>query len=466
MTDTLPFVKVSPDNYLDLLSQMETRRLLESSRGDVQSLFRSCSLAVLNCGKSLDDSKKLHEMHSDFDIKVVRENGSIQLELYNAPAHAFVDGKLIKGISEHLFSVLRDIVYVEDEITSNPGFDLDSSRGITNAVYYILRNAGVFRVNYDEGLVVCWGGHSIPRNEYDYTKEVGHQLGLRNINICTGCGPGAMKGPMKGAAIGHFKQRFFQGQYLGITEPGIIAAESPNPIVNGLVIMPDIEKRLEAFVRSGQGIIVFPGGVGTAEEILYLLGILLDPANRDIPFPFILTGPASAESYFSQIDDFIGATLGEEARKKYTIIIDDPHQVAREINRGIEQVREHRREAGDTFFYNWNLKIGYDFQLPFDPSHDNMKKLNLTTNRTTYRLAADLRKAFSGIVAGNVKKEGILAIEQHGLFELRGDTEIMAPLDKLLQSFVDQQRMKIPTDQGYTPCYRITSTADIETLKN
>ena len=49
--------------------------------------------------------------------------------------------------------------------------------------------------------------------------------------------------------IGHAKQRIYNGQYLGITEPGIIASESPNPIVNDLVIMPDIEKRLEAFVR-------------------------------------------------------------------------------------------------------------------------------------------------------------------------------------------------------------------------
>ena len=80
---------------------------------------------------------------------------------------------------------------------------------------------------------------------------------------------------MKGAAIAHAKQRLRSKRYIGITEPGIIAAESPNAIVNNLVIMPDIEKRLEAFVRTGHGIIVFPGGVGTAEEILYLLGILL-----------------------------------------------------------------------------------------------------------------------------------------------------------------------------------------------
>ena len=159
-------------------------------------------------------------------------------------------------------------------------------------------------------LVVCWGGHSIGSAEYDYTKRVGYELGLRALSVCTGCGPGAMKGPMKGATIGHAKQRIRDGRYIGMTEPGIIAAEPPNPIVNQLVIMPDIEKRLEAFVRDAHAIVVFPGGAGTAEEILYLLGILLDPANADQPLPVIFTGPPSAAEYFGQIDRFIGATLG------------------------------------------------------------------------------------------------------------------------------------------------------------
>ena len=74
-------------------------------------------------------------------------------------------------------------------------------------------------------LVVCWGGHAISREEYDYTKQVGYELGLRGMDVCTGCGPGAMKGPMKGATIGHAKQRISDGRYMGITEPGIIAAE-------------------------------------------------------------------------------------------------------------------------------------------------------------------------------------------------------------------------------------------------
>ena len=80
-----------------------------------------------------------------------------------------------------------------------------------------MRNAGILRPRTDPKLVVCWGGHSISRAEYDYTKEVGYQMGLRGLDICTGCGPGAMKGPMKGAAIGHAKQRISGGQYGGFS---------------------------------------------------------------------------------------------------------------------------------------------------------------------------------------------------------------------------------------------------------
>ena len=48
---------------------------------------------------------------------------------------------------------------------------------------------------------------------------------------------------MKGAA-GHAQQRYKEGRFIGMTEPSIIAAEPPNPLVNELIIMPDIENVL------------------------------------------------------------------------------------------------------------------------------------------------------------------------------------------------------------------------------
>ena len=446
--------RISPEGRLDVLSKVEVSKLLDTSQGGLYNIFRNCSLAVLNCGNKMDDGKQLLERYKSFEIQVVQQARGIKLEVKNAPANAFVDGKMIKGINEHLFAVLRDVIYVSDEINDNPKFDLNTSGGITNAVFHILRNTNILRPSLNPNLVVCWGGHSIKRNEYDYTKEVGHEMGLRGLDICTGCGPGAMKGPMKGATIGHAKQRINNGQYLGISEPGIIAAESPNPIVNDLVIMPDIEKRLEAFVRTGHGIVVFPGGAGTAEELLYILGILLHPDNAEIPFPLILTGPESAEDFFIGINQFIADTLGLEAQQRYKVIINDPARVAREMSAGMTEVRDYRRDNNDAYYFNWLLNIEPDFQRPFDPTHENMSNLELHKNQPRHTLAANLRRVFSGIVAGNVKDDGIRAVEEHGLFEIRGDATIMEPVDILLASFVEQHRMKLPGTK-YVPCYRI-----------
>jgi predicted Rossmann-fold nucleotide-binding protein len=446
--------QISPEGRLDVLSKAEINKLLDTSHSGLYAVFRHCTLAVLNSGNDLDDGKELLARYPTFSISIIHRERGIKLDIKNAPASAFVDGVMIKGLQEHVFAVLRDIIFLNSEIESNPHFDLNSTQGITDAVFHIFRNANALRPLANPNLVVCWGGHSISGNEYDYTKDVGYQLGLRGLDICTGCGPGAMKGPMKGATIGHAKQRNPHGRYFGVTEPGIIAAEAPNAIVNELVILPDIEKRLEAFVRLGHAVIVFPGGAGTTEEILYILGILLHPDNVGMPFPLIFTGPASAASYFTQIDQFIGVTMGARAQARYQIIIDNPELVAQRIQAGVSEVRAYRKANSDAYYFNWSLKIPSEFQQPFNPTHQNMQQLELHKNQEDYLLAANLRRAFSGIVAGNVKEAGILAIEKFGLFELRGEKDLMESIDALLTSFVLQQRMKLP-GKLYVPCYRI-----------
>jgi predicted Rossmann-fold nucleotide-binding protein len=448
--------QVYPSGKLTMLSREEVSRLSDASE-QVGEVLRRCALAVLNSGEQGDDAESMMQAYSDFRIEVHQVNRGMRIDLHNAPAHAFVDGKIIKGIRELLSSVVRDIVYFHTEIGPNPYFDLDEPEGITNTVFEILRNAQLMDTRREPNLVVCWGGHSIGLEEYDYTKRVGYQLGLRGRDICTGCGPGAMKGPMKGATIGHAKQRTIPGHYVGVTEPGIIAAESPNPIVNELVILPDIEKRLEAFVRLGHGIVVFPGGVGTAEEILFILGVLLNPANRDAPFPLVFTGPASSKAYFEEIDRFIALTLGESARSLYTIIVDDASAVAREMSRGIDEVRDWRVKTNDAFYFNWLLEIQPEFQQPFAATHEAMASLDISRDLPTHQLAANLRRVFSGIVAGNVKPNGVKAIREHGPFEIRGEPDIMDALDQLLRRFVAQNRMKLPGGSGYQPCYRIVT---------
>ncbi|WP_342243257.1 nucleotide 5'-monophosphate nucleosidase PpnN [Pseudomonas sp. OTU5201] len=449
--------QVSPKGSLETLSQLEVQQLSKAGSGRMYQLFRQCALAILNTGAQIDNAKTILDAYKDFEVRIHQQDRGVRLELINAPADAFVDGEMIASTREMLFSALRDIVYTENELDSLR-IDLESSQGITDYVFHLLRNARTLRAGVEPKIVVCWGGHSISTEEYKYTKKVGHELGLRSLDVCTGCGPGVMKGPMKGATIGHAKQRIHGGRYLGLTEPGIIAAEAPNPIVNELVILPDIEKRLEAFVRVGHGIIIFPGGVGTAEEFLYLLGILMHPDNQHLPFPLVLTGPKSAAAYLEQLHAFVGATLGEDAQRRYKIIIDNPAEVAIEMAQGLKAVKQFRRERADAFHFNWLLKIDESFQRPFEPTHENMASLNLSRSLPPHELAANLRRAFSGIVAGNVKDKGIRLIEQHGPYEIHGDAVVMQPLDELLQAFVRQHRMKLPGGAAYVPSYRVVQS--------
>lgn len=447
-------IDVSPRGSLEMLSQLEVEALRRLGSGSAHDLFRRCALAVLNSGTAQDDAAAIFDRFHDFDIEVLQRTRGVKLRIRNAPGSAFVNGRMIEGIKEHLFAVLRDVVYIATEIDHGQGFDLDSSVGITNAVFHILRNAGVLTLTRNANLVVCWGGHSISRDEYDYTKQVGYVLGLHGLDICTGCGPGAMKGPMKGAAVGHAKQRNHQGRYVGVSEPGIIAAEPPNPMVNRLVILPDIEKRLEGFVRLAHAFVVFPGGVGTIEEILYLMGILLDPANAHHRLPVILTGPEGTEYWFEAVDRLLVSSLGEEVRELYEIHVGDPWAVAGSVAKGVRAVRQQRLKFGDAFYFNWLLEVPLSYQQPFEPTHARMRALRLSAEAPRHELVVDLRRAFSGIVAGNVKESGIRQVREHGPWELSADPRLLEPLDALLEGFVAKGRMKLD-GKDYQPCYRL-----------
>lgn len=449
---TVARASIRPFRTLNLLSHREIDGLMAADQS-VYKLFRECALAVLNTDSEEDDGAALLEQFKDFDIKVVPQSRGVKLELFNAPSSAFVDGTMLRGIQDHLFSVLRDIVYMDHKLSRRDPTELETTEGATDTVFRILRNASVVRPDLSPDMVICWGGHSITRKEYDFSKEVGYQLGLRGLNIGTGCGIGAMKGPMKGAAVGHAKQQISDGRYVGITEPGIIASESPNAIVNELIILPDIEKRLEAFVRLAHCIIVFPGGAGTAEEVLYLLSLLMHPDNKE-PVPLVFAAPECSKDYFVVLDTFIRNTLGEEATGFYRIVNGNPSEVARAAKQGVEQVHRHRRKTQESYSYNWSLHIDSKLQEPFEPTHDNMAALNLDRNQPVHDLAAELRRAFSGIVAGNVKAFGIEQIKEHGPYQLSGDQALMGQLDQLLRDFVAQRRMKLGTDE-YQPCYQL-----------
>lgn len=71
--------QISPDGRMEVLSKAEVQKLLDTSHSGLYQLFRRCSLAVLNCGSSLDDGKELLERYKNFDIRIVQRERGIKL---------------------------------------------------------------------------------------------------------------------------------------------------------------------------------------------------------------------------------------------------------------------------------------------------------------------------------------------------------------------------------------------------
>lgn len=150
--------RVTPENTcLESLSPREIDALFAKSLEDARQLLVRCVLAVLNSGEESDDVRQMLAKHQQFAIDVERTAGGIELVLHHAPINAFViyeqksaDGyvkvpKLIEGLRQHVFAVIRDLLFINSEIERTAKFDLESPDGITDAVFLMLRNAGVFQ---------------------------------------------------------------------------------------------------------------------------------------------------------------------------------------------------------------------------------------------------------------------------------------------------------------------------------
>ena len=152
-------------------------------------------------------------------------------------------------------------------------------------------------------------------------------------------------------------------------------------------------------------------------------------------------------------DSFLKSSLGDEISRYYQIIINDPKAVAIEVSKGLKTVHEHRNLVHESYCFNWSLTIPEELQKPFEVNHENMSALDLHKDQEPWKLAAALRRAFSGIVTGNVKEYGIKMVAEKGPFTLHGDKEIIDNMDKLMRDFIAQGRILL-SERKYKPCYR------------
>src|SRR5262245_40577852 len=105
--------------------------------------------------------------------------------------------------------------------------------------------------------------------EYDEVRQLASRLTELNCDIVTGGGPGLMEAANEGAASsrGVRKTRSY-----GLTIA--IPYEKANPYLDSVTAHRTFFSRLHHFVRMSQAFVIFPGGIGTALELLMVWQLL------------------------------------------------------------------------------------------------------------------------------------------------------------------------------------------------
>ena len=142
--------RIYPRGGLDVLSRYEVARLRDASGGGMHDLLRRCALAVLTSGSASDDPRAARELYPDFDIEVQQQDRGVTIDLRNAPAMAFVDGEIIRGVAELLFAVVRDLAYIAIETGRRQRSGPAEQRRHHRRRVRLLRNARVLRPRRSE----------------------------------------------------------------------------------------------------------------------------------------------------------------------------------------------------------------------------------------------------------------------------------------------------------------------------
>lgn len=410
----------------------------------LSGVFRDCCLAALKAGSD-EGIEHISSNHRNFAIRVERTSGGIQFQLENPPPSVLVErhgvldscGSHIRSIAMDLLSHGRFSVEQSPDQTTRELKDLLGEQELMEAT--LAHGRELSRITY-------WGGQRIPDEDYDYAKAMGDQYARRFVELITGGGLGTMKAPFSGAAKGYRAQRIHNAKMIAVTFPGIIANEPPNTYIDPLVTVPNMEKRLEAFVRLSMGTTVGPGGIGTVEEILYLCSILLDPKNRHHKFALLFTGPN--KEYFTTIFKFLEQALGRETwqefRSKCMVDTGSPIRASKMMAAAVDGndgIRDFRSRRSISTLWDDRVWIDPDLQKPFIPSHESVAQLRLEQGQPPMQLAAQLRKFATAVVWANVMKEGNEAIEKQGPLQLQGERKVVEAVQHILTFLEEEKRM-------------------------
>jgi len=367
-------------------------------------------------------------------VSVSRVDGQAVLNLENISESGRVGTQLEAWQRGFVSEILRDVVLAPELPSSDSG-----PAQISAFVREMVSRSGLLDVSTPRLRTSVQGGHSIPPEEKIFARKIGYMDGFLGTELITGSGPGVMREPFVGASTAYRERGLSDHRsFIGFSEEGIAAFEIPNSYVTNLVVFPDIEKRMEAFVRASHRIRIHPGGVGTMEEIMTMLGIKTHPMNRNLHYPLDLVERPDG-FYMKSLMRFLRTCFGKELDSYFKVHLSHPHEYK-------NYLLETNPQLDSSCMWQDHIHIPSEIQRPFEVTRESIE--SLTLDRTdpdldTFGLIVNLRRFFSAVVHLLVKEPELVDSWGGDLPHIKGDPAISRALVDLLNEFNDRQRLKL-----------------------
>jgi predicted Rossmann-fold nucleotide-binding protein len=391
-----------------------------------------------------DDGHLTAEQRLQFLCEVEKIRGKMHLSML-APKYA-LDSASLDRLSNAGTSVVAGLIYAPDRVAHS-----------RDAVRTVLDRSDVMSENAEteEMSIVFQGGARISDAEYQFAKQVGATIALFDHapkKFITGGGRGIMRAPHSGAQQAGLTRGLDDTEYCGVSCGKIIAAEPPNKIIEKLAVFEQIERRLEAFTRSGQLTVLFPGGTGTFEELLYVLAVLMEEKNKGTHYSFMLVGNEDKKEYYDVVlrtlEQALGEDVIEDSGLRERICIGKPSVVAQKILEEVQKAQVARRlemlRKQDTqnvrMDFHGGIHIPSSLREPFRITRENVAALELHRNQSPRQRITNLRQFIYTVTCACVSTERD-EVAKNGPFEVHGDPQTTEAVDNLMKYFAATGRM-------------------------
>jgi predicted Rossmann-fold nucleotide-binding protein len=307
-----------------------------------------------------------------------------------------------------------------------------------------------------EGLVTHFGSHrgNTPA-QLEYVQNIAYQNARQNnYGVVTGGGSGMMFAPLAG--VNQFNEE--ADQYLpqiGISEPNLLIHEPPNNLVQDFFVYPDIDIRKAGMIEAGDTLVTHEGGVGTIEELIQTLLVLLDPKNKNKPYKIHLI--YSEKKYFEAMKKLLRAINIplELLKDRLTFSFQPtPEIVAQNIKKSVEAVLVLKHEV----FKNKPTYLEYP-DSAFNENSDKINDYKTTIASVNFMSDNPLKnlqqtKKLMGILIDlTAKYKDIVPTWSTNDYPIiYGKEPMITAVENLLDLMVKQNRMKYPTKTG-TPFF-------------